>query len=131
MTFPQQRARSIGAALIASLLLICNPACHTIRLKTFDPQEKEKIEIYDIQQMWDDTTLFTMWVKYDPVAPPTTEEILASVQHKCDELCHNEGYYGYVIEECGDYDLEKGMQVGVRFFGFKRDMMRYTREKKQ
>ena len=88
---------------------------------------QEHIKVYDIQHVREDPTLFTMWVLYDPVAPPSQDNILAKVKYECDRFCKEKGYYGYIIEKSHDYELDRGMMIEVRFFGFKWDFDQYVR----
>ncbi|UCD39181.1 MAG: hypothetical protein JSW54_06805 [Fidelibacterota bacterium] len=113
--------------LAVGLLVAGLPGCHHLGTSSRLSKSKDDIQVHDIQSRWDDPTLFTMWVVYDPVAPPSRDRILAKVRYVCDRFCAEESYYGYVIEKTHDYDLEQGMQLEVRFFGFQRDYQRYMR----
>jgi hypothetical protein len=113
--------QTINTSVVAIFFLVGFSAC--LRLGTVQGvlTDKEEIKVHDIHPLREDPALVSMWVLYDPVVPPAQDKILAKVKYECDRFCNEHGYYGYVIEKSYDYELDKGMQIEVRFFGLKWD----------
>lgn len=120
----------IFTSVFALFWLAGSSACAHLGTVPGELAEQQDISIYDIQSMREDPTLFTMWVLYDPIAPPSQDVILSKIKYECDKFCIGKGYYGYFIENSYDYELGKGMQIEVRFFGLKWDFDQYMRSHK-